>query len=698
MTTYFIKENDSLRHKIKLGKLVTTENGYEVYSLLEPSKFTDLCFKKFVNTQHNEGVHLRIDYMMAHSPQTLYSTTSRICWPMYPVIDENDTCLGYLTQYRFDNSVALDKLIATKQTTPKEWHKFLPNNSDSFYLILTFCAHISQALGYIADLNHYAFGPSHIMLTNEGQVSLINFETILVDKIEGYNSRYLTGYLPPESAYKDIQYDTSNKSWGRFTLAVMLYQLLFGVHPYAATFKHPHHQLYTIDDKVNKGLFVQGEGKKYVSTLPKEHEGFNKLDHRLKTLFYLAFDNESYLNRPSANDWAQTLLDIISNHSQGFKDTALALPIANTTPTSSQWPPPPQPPAIDSQTYNDKPLISAAPPLTNTFSTGRLWTIISIVLASVVVIIIMTPKNYQQKALDMVKASRQELENSKDFAPYSSVNSYSSEPQDVVTSSSIPMTPQDLDPIGNLTSEHLYVLTKGANIRVQPSLTSPIVAEVSYNSPLTKTTLPLITDDDARVWIHVATRDNIRGWMSSKTLSKFPRTILHPRCGVSDNEVGYTVRVAGANVRSAPNKDDSTVIGVIQQGQLLCPTHYVDTNDSSIGRWLGFTLTNGEMAWIAETLLESSYNSSNNTYESRPSEPTYTPKPVTTYASNHQSDIQPDELETPDTDAVPPNIEEDTVKEIHQDNQYDKVQEVIEKKDWHDGLVVNEKTTVRPSS
>ena len=95
--------------------------------------------------------------------------------------------------------------------------------------------------------------------------------------------------------------------------------------------------------------------------------------------------------------------------------------------------------------------------------------------------------------------------------------------------------------------------------------------------------------------------------MSELILSKYPREILHSKCGIRNNEVEYIVNSAGVNVRSQPNLNDNSVIGVIQKGEIVCPYMYVNTSNRTVGRWMGFQLTNGNTAWVAESLLERYY-------------------------------------------------------------------------------------------
>src|SRR5690606_38191235 len=103
-----------------------------------------------------------------------------------------------------------------------------------------------------------------------------------------------------------------------------------------------------------------------------------------------------------------------------------------------------------------------------------------------------------------------------------------------------------------LTDQFLYVMSDEANLRQRPSLNSPIVMKLEYNTKLTQTDSPLI-EDGSITWINVASNGGTMGWMSSLTLSKYPRDILYSRCGVRNNEVEYIVASAGVNVRNSAN-------------------------------------------------------------------------------------------------------------------------------------------------
>lgn len=598
MTTYYIKTDDSDNISFSTNKLIYNNNKYEVFEISSLIQTHELNLNKYISNGLARENQNTIEYMLNHPPISVESANFRICWPQYIAFDTNEDLVGYLAPKAFNNSISLNTLInERKANLSSQWEVFLENTKRSCELRLTLCANLAHALASVTDINQYALSPENILITPDAKVSLVELDSMLMNKklnpSFSFDSSALVGYLPAEAVQGAI--DTTNNSVARFSLAVIMYQLMFRVHPYDATFKPPYAELSLIQDKIEKDLFVHGEGKNHVLDLPEEHKAFDTLHYNLKSPFQLAFNGRHKQQRPSAKKWQDILCAAIADNSHGLEPKIVA-PII---PTSSSTIPTAKPNTPPIQTSGSSPGIPTSTAATPTKKSNNLWVIAGIVIGSLILAVLVVV-NLDNKKEDAVEPTYElydldDVEESPDY--YEDADSFEEEDTAYF----------EPDPIGQLTSDYVYVLYERANIRSNPSITAPVVTDVPYNTRLTKTTLPPVTKG-GRVWINVATANNLRGWMSSSTISQYPRTILYSKCGVNSNEVEYIVESTGVNVRSQPNKNDASVIGVIQKGEFVCPYMYVDSNDRSIGRWLGFTLTSGGTAWVAENLLARYYS------------------------------------------------------------------------------------------
>ncbi|HKZ41119.1 MAG TPA: hypothetical protein VJ044_09160, partial [Candidatus Hodarchaeales archaeon] len=116
-------------------------------------------------------------------------------------------------------------------------------------------------------------------------------------------------YAPPEASRLHPANTFILESWDRFSLAVCFYEILFGLHPYAATSDGQYSNATTIEQKIQKGLFVHGSKNNYLSVIPPIHNNFRNLPVSIRDLFVRAFE-DGHTNpnsRPSAEEWGMTI-------------------------------------------------------------------------------------------------------------------------------------------------------------------------------------------------------------------------------------------------------------------------------------------------------------------------------------------------------------------------------------------------------
>lgn len=595
MTSFYIKDHNGLHASFQTTSVISKSPNGEIYSIKPSlnSELKDLVLKKLSRTSHSIDLQSKIEYMVAHQPQSIITNHSKICWPAHCVYDENDVFVGYLMPFALDDSLPLDEVLNNGQQHHTKWQVFEQNTADSYELRLKTCINICQTIRSINETNRYIFTdllPTNIMVTNDGGISLIECDLILENnnenyKITNFDSRDISGYTPPEALGMNISTNIYNESQERFPLSVIIYEIIFRVHPYSATFTPPYNHLVTLDEKVENNLFVHGGGSNHISAMPPEHQAFDNINHKLKSLFHLAFDIKSKDRRPTPQLWENTLTLLANEKKHGLQ------PSPNLETNKLQ-------PDIEHQNgendTNHTPLYTNTNTIPNSYNL-KLIIIVLLLLVGITIVIanIDFDSNTENAAEDLYNA-QQEVLGSETYW-----NEQDSE-HTIIDDEVEDITPP------KLTDQLLYVISDRANLRQRPSLDSSVITKLEYNTELTQIDSPFIQDGGI-TWINVASNGGTRGWMSNLILSKYPRDILYSRCGVRNNEVEYIVASAGVNIRNAANTNDNSVIGVIQKGEIVCPYMYIETYDESIGRWMGFQLTSGGVAWVAESLLERYY-------------------------------------------------------------------------------------------
>jgi serine/threonine protein kinase len=119
-----------------------------------------------------------------------------------------------------------------------------------------------------------------------------------------------TDYIAPEIAKFDLKKDAIPKSQDEYALAVIIFQMLNrGVHPFQGILKSGNILATTNDEKASLGLYPYGRIKSdKINPLPLSIHELMLDDTR--DLFDRAFTS---LDRPSAEEWAKHLKDILEN-------------------------------------------------------------------------------------------------------------------------------------------------------------------------------------------------------------------------------------------------------------------------------------------------------------------------------------------------------------------------------------------------
>ena len=132
-------------------------------------------------------------------------------------------------------------------------------------------------------------------------------------------------YVPPESERLNPSKDKIHPSWDRFAMAIVFYEIMFGLHPYAATFGGEFIDINTLPGRIRESLFAHGKNKEHLISLPPPHKNFKYIPHNLKALFWDAFDDDDL--RPSAEKWGK---GIVKELTAGIK-----IPFPKAMPTKA---------------------------------------------------------------------------------------------------------------------------------------------------------------------------------------------------------------------------------------------------------------------------------------------------------------------------------------------------------------------------
>ncbi|MBT9096858.1 hypothetical protein KFZ76_03920 [Methylovulum psychrotolerans] len=311
----------SARQKIEVEDKPLGKGGEgSVHKIVSPAFLKDCCLKLYADKYKTSERQSKIEFMVKNKPSKLSSTVYMLCWPNEIVFNDIGKFVGFLLPLAWPNSVRLYGLCLPDKDTPNPaWlSRFARHTSQGKASRLKLIVNIASAIHSVHSLNKYVFvdmKPENILVTEEAKIAIIDLDSIQIaeNKQVQFNAQVATPeYSPPEAINPKENYIPV--SWDRFSMAIIFYKLLFGIHPFTASFKSSYEQITTPQEAIKNGLFVNGYKWRYVATLPPPHGNFKNMDMRLQDLFKLAFDNGLIRAdlRPTAENWGKIVYDIVN--------------------------------------------------------------------------------------------------------------------------------------------------------------------------------------------------------------------------------------------------------------------------------------------------------------------------------------------------------------------------------------------------
>jgi hypothetical protein len=299
--------------KLEDKPLATPGGEGAVYRVKSTGVLANSCVKIYHQHRQTSVRKNKIEFMIKNKPSVVYNSNFIICWPTEMVFDINKNFVGFMMPLAFSGSEELYKL--TRLQIPKNLSKFDRVTLSGIENRLKVCVNIAIAIHSIHESCNYAivdYKPQNILITNEGKISITDvdsFQIVQNGNVLFYAEVATPEYAPPESSQINPSKTLIPESWDRFSLAVSFYEILLGIHPFAATCDGQYYSATTIGEKIQKGLFVHGSKKVYLSVIPPIHNNFQYLPKSLGLLFIQAFEDghANKLARPTSEKWGQVI-------------------------------------------------------------------------------------------------------------------------------------------------------------------------------------------------------------------------------------------------------------------------------------------------------------------------------------------------------------------------------------------------------
>lgn len=310
--------------KISLGSEIAKGGEGIVFNIDNDDDNCVKIYRDSINTPEREG---KLKYMISNPPLEIHGENHKICWPK-DIIYKDGKFVGFLMSKSFDNSLLPYHLCQPEisKKLDSRWHSTYDRETQRGIVSrLKLCINIIAAVNRIHSINKYVIvdlKPQNLLITYSGKVSIIDMDSIQIteDSKVLFNAPVSTPeYTPPEAITIVSKKSIITKDWDIFSLGVLVYEMLFGIHPFVGSANPPNDNLNTIQEKIKINLTHVVNGKQAFKILPKPHKLFYSFPYDFKNIFKKIF--EPYILGESKRPDVETFGGVLFNTIKEFEES-----------------------------------------------------------------------------------------------------------------------------------------------------------------------------------------------------------------------------------------------------------------------------------------------------------------------------------------------------------------------------------------
>jgi serine/threonine protein kinase len=307
------------KEKIKISDKPFASGGEgAIYAIASPRSYRHLVAKIYYPEKRTKEREAKMHYLMQHPPIVFQKRQAPSIGWVQDVIYKDQRFLGILL-IKIEGK-KLTKLTLSKlpRRADKAWQRFAFQDPNALKLRLRTCFNLAVVIYQIHESGQYVLvdlKPDNVLMQPNGLLAVVDMDSVEV--IENGKAIFAAPVATPE--YTPPEHYTESRTvieetWDHFSLGVIFYQLLLGLHPFAAASHSPYDNLVSIHDKIQHGLYVHHTQKKALfKVIPPPHKRYKELPPEIQGLFQSCFEEGAQTPslRPSALDWCIALAEVL---------------------------------------------------------------------------------------------------------------------------------------------------------------------------------------------------------------------------------------------------------------------------------------------------------------------------------------------------------------------------------------------------
>ncbi len=285
-----------------------------IYEVILPHAWDNYVVKVYKDASSASARLDKIQYLIRYAPSL--QDPFRIIFPEKIIYKNGRFCGFLLKKARGSEDLSVLSAYRLPKRLDQAWQdRFDRSMPAAWANRLEVCRNIASAIQELHQTQRYTLvdiKPENIKVGLDSEVSLVDMDSVAIAH-EGdllFPAEKLTPeYSPLESKQLDFKTEVLPETWDRFSMAVLFYKILFGIHPYTGSCEGVFADLTTNEQKIAEGLFPMGQQAKAFSIIPEPHQAFRKAPRLIRELFLQCFESGHTApeKRPSAQAWQEGL-------------------------------------------------------------------------------------------------------------------------------------------------------------------------------------------------------------------------------------------------------------------------------------------------------------------------------------------------------------------------------------------------------
>lgn len=310
---------DSNKNGIEIAETPFAKGGEGAIYNVKHSLHKDCCVKIFHLGKISSRL-TKLEYMINNQLLAPPNTQYKICWPLDFVYSGSER-VGFLMPLAFKNSNSLYDIYLDDSNTV-----FDRRTEEGVVNRLKLLYNVANAINKLHEEGYVLvdFKPQNILITDTGQISMIDLDSIQIAKEEKLlfpATAFTAEYAFPAELSSINKKNIISQRWDCYSFAIVAYQILLGIHPFtASTHKKDKsgNEISGLFELMSNYMFPFGLRNRDISIIPPPQYYFYCLPLKIRESFVNTFNMKGVI--PSMSDWLSTLLasiqskDVVGNN------------------------------------------------------------------------------------------------------------------------------------------------------------------------------------------------------------------------------------------------------------------------------------------------------------------------------------------------------------------------------------------------